>query len=1133
MIFTMVAVAVSGYLLIESAPDFSNYALLSRSQDLDDALADLRRAVASQPCSLYTTLGDNTSDSTEEFLRKRLEVLTIPRLSSGASSRPPFGPEGSEKPSFLSTVPSDPYTPHPQWYDQSTQQGLYWSRSFNVVKDPTFAPAAVREAFVEGSHDVFFTLVPTSGKSTLWKVNPLGFPVPTDALLTDSDDLREPRVSPDGSRLLYVKRRTGNSEIWSANSADGQLQTKITSGTGQVFDTPRWTPLGDQILYRNLGTHQFEIKGLTEKTRAYRFPYSMEQVFAPAWSPSGRYLAYVAQVGGEKRLGLQDFDAFVTAWEQNGGNDQDADQKSGTSSSRLIDPALIRPPQGNLGTNKLPALPVTPAWSTGSDQLIYVADNGIFRRIDLNTLTIADLPPAGGIAGGFVSWLPRAAQGSTLTTSSWLLFARPSSSSGAPGIFRRQVDDKKGTEYPVADSSTAPEGATPADVTSMAVSVAGTHLAFPSGDGKRLYSCATDGADRGQGRLMKLFETSAGRIESPEIGPVRSYWSYPPANVTMIDASQPGRFDVNSWRDFVRAAQDFDGDNKYGAQWLRVEPPARADSILFDNGKQSFLVTRTDPTHPGGNLGDNIEPCWSPRAQTWVGRESSAPIPGERPVNLFKVPFTKGSATTVRITTGLEAAISPDDRFVVVSQYFTKTTTFPPDRTLYPIENMDLKLFNTAGAVDPKPKVLTPDTPNTQDREPAWSPDGRYIYYQREVQEAPSLATHGSSIYRVTVDGAVQTEVQAMTPPEKPIPSVTTRMEYYSPAVSPDGTRLAMIGRERLRATVGGLGDSGDVISETLFVKDLITGVSPKAILRFAHPNHPKNAEYGYDASETYWSLDTPNWTPDGEEIVLLRYQSTAGLGAMKFPRQTIYSWDPNGNGIPYFQDLRNADGTGGDGDQEIIRVLASDPAYLVHGRALHKNYDVLVSTKHDSPAVLDQGAAGKREVRVFHPRLAPGAMVFQRILTSDAQASGIGASLGDLWYVLSGFVRTSPGTQDLHAAQIMLQVLDGSGLLVDQARADPPAFRVGVVDVGALQWTRFSQAINFGTPKNPGPFTFNLVLFSTGGVGSYADFTGLMLERAFDKEKPYPTKFSLGWSIFSPNQDSDPRVPEGAFFQR
>lgn len=1151
MIFTMVAVAVSGYLLVESAPDFSNYALLSRSQELDDSLTELRRSLASQPYSLYTTLGDPEFPSQEQFLLERFGALSIlPRGSDTTPGHPPRGPEQSERPSFLSTVPRDPYIPIAQWYDPSTGQGDYWRVSYNLVRDSTFAPAARREAYDEDSHDIYFTLVPSSGRSSIWRVGRLGIPRPSGALISDPDfDIREPAVSPDGSRLAFVRKRTGNSEIWTANAADGQLRTKITSGSSQIFDTPRWTPLGDQVLYRNAVTRIFEVKGLSERTRAYRFPFGMEDVGSPSWSPTGEYLAYVAKAGGEYRLGLTDFSAYRRRWNESDGNDSYADQQNAESTSRVIDPSLILLSKLS---KRLPAKPVAVAWSpkspegapsgeaTGSE-FVYVADdgspNGALKLVDVKRQTITDVPDAGAAGAGFVKWLHPAAQGSTrLTTASWLLVARARGTGSSPGLFRRRIGNgTPSLEFPVADQSTAPEAANLSDVTSMAVSVQATHAMFPSATGRMLLSCAIDGADTGLGRLATVAQLEAGRLETPTAGPVRSYWSYPPANVTTINSSKSGKFDADNWRAFVRASQDFDGDNKLGAQWIRVEPTAMPDRLLFDNGHSTFLARRDSPNIPEKVITGLVEPSWSPRGLTGAGRESQNSL--GRPVDVRRMVIGQLSATAVRITTGLDPALSPDDRFIVSSQNRGATSTFPPERWTYPIENMDLWRDDTDAS---NPKNLTPDTPDSQEREPAWSPDGRYIYYQREIQEAPSLATHGSSIYRVTVDGAVQTEVQPMTPPQSPIPGVTTRIEYYSPAVSPDGTRLAIIGRERLRASVGGLGDSGDIISEALYVKDLITGSDPKAILRFAHKEHPIYKSDGNYSSEGAWSLDSPGWSPDGEEIILVRIQDHLERANVKYPKQHIYNWDPRGDKVPYFRDLRNPDGSKSSGEQEILRVLAADPSQLPVKRALAKNYDVLVSTIPGSPSLLrltgsedEFGSKGKRNARLFHPRLAPGAMVFQRILKSEAQSTGIGVSLANSWYVLSGFVRTSSGTQDIHAAQIMLQVMDGSGLLVDLSRSDPPSFRVGIVDVGGSQWTRFSQAINFGTLASTGPYTLNLILFSLGGVGSYADFTGLKLEKAFDTEKLYPTRFGLGYSVFSPNRESDPRLPEGAFFER
>ncbi len=1135
MIFTMVAVAITGYLLVESSPDFSNYALLSRSEELDTQLSEIRRAVRSQPYILYTTVGDlcaGTVLTTEEFVKTRLTALSVPH--------------GSERASFLSTIPRDPYVPINQWYDSTSQQGVYWSLSYNMVRNGTFASDAYKEGYEEDPFDILFVKV-TGDREEIWKTGALGVPVPAQALISiPLTDLRDPQISPDGSRFLYVKHKGTSSEIWAANVSDGRSQTKITTGTGQSFDTPRWTPSGNQVLYRNAGTNVFEVKGLREDTPAYRFPFDLEKVSNPAWSPNGRFLAYIGQSGGSTFMGIQEYGSFgvdFTAGAQEPtnylnrfrfglGDERFADQEDANRSSRTIDPSGIRSPGGSL-PNRIPARPVTPVWSpySGAGQLVYSGTDNALHLLDLTTLTDRALDPVGGGKDVTqIAWLPSSVQGSRAIATNWLAVSR---SADPPGLFRRRLDDGVGQPYSVANLLP----------TSFSVSRAGTRIAVSSDGETKLHLVHVDGADRGLGKAPivaqvdttgdcaegSLAGSSGDTLHSPTIGPPRSVWSFPAANVSIIDTGEQNRFDPDVWREFVMRNQHFEGDNRFGGQWLRIEPPARTNNILFDNGESTFMISRLQPTVPGASHGDNIEPSWSPRGQTWVGREARSAIPGEQPVNIFKVPFRGGSATTVRVTTGIEPAVSPDDTMLAMAQGRGRVTTFPPDGTLFPIDNTDLVIASVSGSVDPPIRVLTPDSNLSQERAPAWSPDGKYIYYQREIQEAPSLATHGSSIYRVTRDGGVQTEIQGMEPGN--IDGVTTRFEYYYPAVSPDGTRLAFIGKERLRSVKPGLADSGSIISETLFVKDLLTNGTPTALLRFAHPNHPL---YLADSTESMWSLASPSWSPDGEEIILLRYQDNSGLGALRFPRDNIYTWDTNGDGVPYSTSDRFSDGSGGDGHQEIIRVLASDPAFLTPAKSVRKNYEVLVSTLDSSPHLLDLGSnPGKTKRRIFNPRVAPGATVIQRIAFGDPQAESIGVSMGDVWYVLSGFVRTSPGSQDVHAAQITLQLLDKNGLLVDQAQDKPPIFQAGILDVGAERWTRFSQALNFGTPSSGGPYTLCLLLYTLGSIGSYADFTGISLERAHDPNKPYPTRFGLGRTLFSPSTQADPRLPEALLFER
>src|SRR5206468_807916 len=90
-------------------------------------------------------------------------------------------------------------------------------------------------------------------------------------------------------------------------------------------------------------------------------------------------------------------------------------------------------------------------------------------------------------------------------------------------------------------------------------------------------------------------------------------------------------------------------------------------------------------------------------------------------------------------------------------------------------------------------------------------------------------------------------------------------------AVSPDGQRLAFIGKERVLNT-GGAFTAGDIIGEMIYVKDLYYNKEPVLLLRSAHPSNA-NQPPGPSINQNY-GFATLSWAPNGEEIFAVRMKS-------------------------------------------------------------------------------------------------------------------------------------------------------------------------------------------------------------------------------------------------------------------
>lgn len=134
----------------------------------------------------------------------------------------------------------------------------------------------------------------------------------TGADLFDLEQASDPQISPDGSRIAYV-RRSGDvmndrmrSTIWLVDSRSG-AQTPIAAAPGSHM-APRWSPDGKRIAYvaapEGAGP-QLYVRWMDsgEIARITGLPDSPSNI---AWSPDGRKIAYTMRVPGEPmKLGSQ------------------------------------------------------------------------------------------------------------------------------------------------------------------------------------------------------------------------------------------------------------------------------------------------------------------------------------------------------------------------------------------------------------------------------------------------------------------------------------------------------------------------------------------------------------------------------------------------------------------------------------------------------------------------------------------------------------------------------------------------------------------------------------------------------------------------------------------------------------
>ena len=122
----------------------------------------------------------------------------------------------------------------------------------------------------------------------------------------DIEYASDPRISPDGARIAYVRRTNDimadrtRSNIWMVD-ADGDNHAPVLSGR-ESYSSPRWSPDGSRLAYISSaeGSPQLYVKWLGSGEVAL-ITNLTERPSDLAWSPDGAHLAFVMEVKAEDK----------------------------------------------------------------------------------------------------------------------------------------------------------------------------------------------------------------------------------------------------------------------------------------------------------------------------------------------------------------------------------------------------------------------------------------------------------------------------------------------------------------------------------------------------------------------------------------------------------------------------------------------------------------------------------------------------------------------------------------------------------------------------------------------------------------------------------------------------------------
>ncbi len=204
-----------------------------------------------------------------------------------------------------------------------TDQLIWYDRSGKQI-EATGTPGLYLEPSVsaEGNKLAISSLAGGTGNLNIW-VFDLARSTKTRLTFPPASD-RQPNWAPDGKSVAFVSNRNGPPHIYLSASDGTGAPTALAMDDASEF-APRFTPDGRYVLFERLADQpnsRREIWGvlLSGDRKAFPVIQSQYDVYAPALSPDGKWLAYESRESGRPEICVIPFLHGTGKWEvSNGG----------------------------------------------------------------------------------------------------------------------------------------------------------------------------------------------------------------------------------------------------------------------------------------------------------------------------------------------------------------------------------------------------------------------------------------------------------------------------------------------------------------------------------------------------------------------------------------------------------------------------------------------------------------------------------------------------------------------------------------------------------------------------------------------------------------------------------------------